>query len=147
VSELVSPDHPIRELIFFAAGLTEADKAKIADFVNRLAATRNWVIGPPFAVDLSEEDESDPDSRIDAFGGVLELYSALPPWKVPREIDVLQFEEVVVLMQALEAYSLEHHLEFEVYLGDEGIGAIENGRCDRSLREGLIDEWRKVLGI
>lgn len=143
----ISSDHPIRELLFFSAELTEADKEEIWDFVSRLATSRNWVIRPPFAVDLSEDDESEPDSRIDAAGGILELYSALPPWKLPREIDLLHFEEVSALVQALEDFSREHHLEFELQLDGEGIGSIEEGLYDRSLKVGLMDEWRKSLGI
>lgn len=87
------------------------------------------------------------DVPVETLGGYLEIYSALPPWKLPREIDQKHLEEVTALTSALTDFSHEHSLAFEFELSDTFVGSIEDGKMDRSLSEGLLGEWRRHLGV
>jgi hypothetical protein len=80
-------------------------------------------------------------------GGFIELYSTLPPWcdALPQDVDRAHLEEVKALISALADLSKKtgHEIAFE--LDSSQIGWIERGVVDRSLREGLIEEWEKSL--
>jgi hypothetical protein len=82
---------------------------------------------------------------IETVGGFVEIYSALPPWTLPREIDRLHFEEVSTLVNALRDFSRQNGLSFEFELDGNYVGAIDNGEMDASLGEGLLGEWRRNL--
>jgi len=80
-------------------------------------------------------------------GGYLDIYSALPPLHLPEEVDRQHLEEVCHLIEAVRAFSKAQALPFEFELDGTFVGSIEAGTLDRSLREGLLGEWKKHLGV
>ena len=145
-----SPNHPKQRLLFFVAeDLDDATRGLVRDFVQRIASVRRWLNGPPRFVNSLEEpeDASRGDMPVKTVGGYLEIYSGIPPWRLPREIDLQHFEEVTALVNALRDFSREHHLSIEFELNGEMIGAIDDGEMDRSLAEGLLGEWKRHLGV
>lgn len=146
----IAATHPKRTLLFFVAqDLDDNIRASVRDFVLHLAGLRHWLNGPPHFVNSREEpaDTSRGDMAVETLGGFLEIYSILPPWSLPREVDLQQLDDVAALLEALCDFAREHSLVFELELDGELIGAIEDGEMDRCLREGLLGEWRKHLGI
>lgn len=148
--ETITPNHPKRRLLFFVAeDLNDAIRSDVRDLVLRFASLRRWINGPPRFVNSRDEpaDTSRGDMPVETLGGYVEIYSALPPWTLPREVDVQHLEEVTALVNALRDFSREHSLSIEFELDGELIGAIDDGEMDRSLAEGLIGEWRRQLGL
>ncbi|OYY93467.1 MAG: hypothetical protein B7Y41_11975 [Hydrogenophilales bacterium 28-61-23] len=146
----IGSNHPKRTLLFFVAqDLDDVIRANIRNFVLKLASFRPWLNGPPRFVNSRDEPEntSSGDMPVETLGGYLEIYSTLPPWTLPREIDLHQLDEVTVLVNALRDFSQEHNLSIELELDGEFIGAIDEGEIDRSLEEGLLGEWRQHLGL
>ena len=146
----IAPSHPKRMLLFFVAqDLDDAIRAKVRDFVLRLASLRHWVNGPPRFVNSRDEpsDASRGDLPVETVGGYLEIYSTLPPWTLPRELEIQHLEEVAALVNALREFSGEQGLSIELELDGELVGAIDDGKMDRSLTEGLVGEWRRHLGL
>src|SRR3989442_51753 len=97
----VVPNHPKQKLLFFVAqDLDDSIRASVRDLVLGLASLRRWLNGPPRFVSSIEEpaDTSRGDIAFDTLGGYLEIYSALPPWALPREIDLQHLDEVTVLV-------------------------------------------------
>ena len=47
----------------------------------------------------------------------------------------------------MRRFSLEKQVDFLSSSWLKSIGAIRNGEMDRSLREGLLEEWEAVLGV
>jgi hypothetical protein len=142
-------NHPIQKLLFFLAqDVSEEDRYLVRSFIERLAATREWVIRPPKVVDeVDEPENSIEDSPVETVGGYVEIYSALQPLQLPREIDLQHLEDVTTLVEAVRDLSEQHSLAFEFELDGEFVGSIEDGRLDRCLSEGLLGEWRKHLGV
>ena len=91
------------------------------------------------------EDQSRGAHCLDYVGGFIELYSTYPPWTLPREVDLRHFEEATALLTALEECSRRLQVNFEVYFADEVIGYVTDGEMDYGLREGLLNEWKRVL--
>jgi hypothetical protein len=146
----VALNHPKQKLLFFVAqDLDERNRTDVRNFVLRLASLRRWLNGPPRFVNSREEmqDTSSGDMASETVGGYIEIYSALPPWTLPREIDLQHLEEVTVLVNAVQEFSREQNLAIEFELDGELIGAIEDGQIGRSLAEGLIGEWRRQLDV
>jgi hypothetical protein len=141
--------HQIQKLLFFVAqDVSDAAKAKIQEFVDALAPLRTWVVRPPYLVDVhGAAVRADCGIGDATLGGVLEIFSALSPESLPTEVDRLHLEEVIALVEALKRFSAKNDLEFELELDGKFVGAIEAGEEDRNLREGLIGEWRKRLGL
>jgi hypothetical protein len=143
-------NHPKQKLLFFVAqNLDDRARANVRDFVIRLASIRRWLNGPPRFVNSKEEtaDMSPGDVPVETVGAYLEIYSALPPLVLPREIDLQHLDEVTALVNAIREFSREHDVAFEFELDGEFVGAITEGEMDRSLAEGLLGEWRRHLGV
>ena len=146
---LSTANHPKQKLLFFVAQDLDDDiRASVRDFVLRLALLRRWLNGPPRFVISREErtDTSRGDMPVETVGAYLEIYSALPPLTLPREIDLQHLDEVTALVGAVRDFSREHSLAFEFELDGTFVGAITDGEMDRSLAEGLLGEWRRQLG-
>lgn len=137
------------KLLFFVAGdVTDSIREKVRDFVLNLASLRQWLIGPPRFINEREEplDRSRGDMPIDTLGGCLEIYSAWPSWKLPREIDRQHLDEVTALVAAAREFSRRHKLTFEFELDGTFVGTITDGEMDRCLSGGLLGEWKRHLG-
>jgi len=146
----IAPNHPKRKLLFFVAqDLDDSIRTNARDFVLRLASLRRWLNGPPHFVNSREEpeDTSRGDMPVETLGGYLEIYSALPPWTLPREIHLQHLDEVTALVNALRDFSREYSVSIEFEFDGELIGAIDDGEMDRSLAEGLLGEWKRQLGV
>jgi hypothetical protein len=149
MSSSVSDDHPKEMLLFSVAqDVSDSMRAKVREFILNLASMKRWLIGPPRFVNVRDEplDTSRGDMPVEILGGCLEIYSARPPWTLPREIDRVHLDEVTGLAAALCEFSREHHLTFEFELDGTFVGAITNGRMDECLSEGLLGEWKRQLG-
>jgi len=136
-------------LFFVAQDFDDGLQATIRGFVLRLALLRRWVNGPPRFVASHEEppNRASGDGPIVTVGGCIEIYSAYPPWTVPREVDLQHLDEVTALVNAICELSREHNLVFELELDDTFVGSIAAGDMDRTLSEGLLGEWRRGLGV
>lgn len=138
----VDPRHPKQKLVFYISDeiADESEVVAMRDVVTELAASREWVIGPPVFLNESQEDAEAGELR--TVGGFLELYSALPPWgdALPEEMDRAHLIEVKAAINALATFSgrTGHEIAFE--LDGAQIGWIERGVVDKSLREGMLEE-------
>jgi hypothetical protein len=143
----LDPNHPKHTLVFFAdRNIDGSSREKIKDFVERLAEIKEWVNGPPCFVDEQLEDEEG-ETPIEAVGGYIELYSGWSPWKVPRELDLQQLQDVEVLVAALCQFSRDNKLTITLQYAGEDIGEIEEGVVDEGVSVILIGEWRRMLGL
>lgn len=134
-----SPVYPIQKLLFFVAqDFDEPLVSEIERFMQTLSASRDWTVAAPVFVNESAEG-------IRTLGGYLSIFSALPPNQLPAEIDRHNLEEVKDLVSGLQALSLEQELAFELELDGVPVGGLEDGRPDRNLRIGLVEEWERVL--
>lgn len=143
-------NHPTQKLLFFVAqDVSDKDRCLVRTIVERLAASREWVIRPPKVVDEVDELENSfsEDMPVETVGGYLEIYSALAPLRLPRKIDLQHLEEVTVLVEAVCDLSQQNALSFEFELDGKFVGSIDDGKMDRCLSEGLLGEWKKHLGI
>lgn len=142
-------NHPTQKLLFFVAqDITDTIRNDVRRFVERLAASREWVVRPPKIVDaLDNSENSDIGGPVETIGGFLEIYFALPPARLSHDIDRQHLEEVTALVEALGDFSREESLAFEFELDGKFVGALEDGEADRTLSEGLLGEWKRHLGI
>lgn len=98
-------------------------------------------------VDSTDEaDKPEIDCPIVTVGGYIELFSALPRGKLPREVDIQNLEETEFLIQQICDFSKANMISFEFALDQTFVGSIEDGVPDRILNEGLIGEWRRIFG-
>lgn len=143
--ETPDPNHPRDKLAFYVAGDVDFDiRDAVAAFVVETGVSRAWTLGPPQYFDIHEvpDDHSHGTRCWDDVGGFIEVYSGRPPWTVPREIDLQQFEESVAFLTALEEFSCKRGLDFEVHYAGEVIGYVTEGRME-GVREMLLDEWKQ----
>lgn len=114
-----------------------------------LASRRAWVIEPPQFVDSVEEpvDRSRGDLAVETLGGVLELYSAMPPWVLPQEVDAQHLAEVKDLVEAVTRLSRRLEISFDFELDGNPVGAVRGGVMNRLLAEGLLGEWERHLAL
>lgn len=133
-------DHPKQNLIFYVAqDLDQSIRSDVHQLVSELAASRVWSIAPPTMVDEIDEN------GLEVVGGTLEIYSALPPEKLPHDVDLKNLEEVEALIHAVRELSEKGSISFEFQLGATYVGSIEDGVIDRVLQEGLLAPWRNYL--
>lgn len=138
MSQYLPPNHPVQRLIFFVAqDIDESTRIAFGTLVGNLGHLREWVIGPPRNI----ADQNDPS----LVGGGVEIYSAQPPNELSKEIDRRHYQEVEAIVGALARFSYEHMLAIEFELDGEFVGALEDGKMDRSLEEGLLGEWKRHL--
>jgi hypothetical protein len=87
------------------------------------------------------------DAPIETVGGYIELHSAHPPWTVPRDVELLELEDVEVLVASLCQFSRENNLFLMFELDEDFVGCIDRGVIDEMLADTLIGEWRRGLGL
>lgn len=136
----IADDHPKINFLFLVAG--EADdriRAGIQALITDLAASRNWLLGPPEFVDFVDDDVTEDETPTEILGGVLKIYSALHA-KLPRAVDLTHLHEVETLIAAVQDFSREHQRKIDFELDGEFIGEIEKGELDEMLAEGLLGE-------
>lgn len=141
--------HPKTNLYFFLGEEPTNDLAHEFELLlDSMSDNREWVIGPPELVDFIDEPDDDGE-EVHTYGGVLEMYSALPPWgtKLPREIDKRHFEEAAAIVEELCGFSRAHHCQFELQLDDTYVGSIDNGSSDSLIQIDLLGEWKKAWGL
>jgi len=137
-------DHPVQQFSFVVIEEYSPEaRALLDETVRPLGEQRSWVLGPPCLFEEGDGVETPDDEEI--LGGYLDIYSALRPIQLPREVDEAHLEEVTLLVDALTAYSLEHHLTVEFELDGTFVGSVTDGVQDKCLRIGLLEEWRKGL--
>lgn len=144
----VQSDHPRRNFVWRVEGPTDidAEAERLERLIDRLAATRTWTIAPPeFIDDEDPGDENFPPLRI--IGGVLEIYSGLPPWgeRLPTDVDRAQLEEVRSVVDALREFSAARDLTIALELDGDSTGWIERGNPDELITVALLGEWERVL--
>lgn len=133
-------DHPKQRLIFYVAqDFDQSISSGVQQLVNELAASRAWSIAPPSFIDEVDENS------LEVLGGMLEIYSALPPNTLPHDVDSKNLEEVEALVGAVRALSEKNGLSIEFQLDATYVGSIEDGVIDRILQEGLLVPWRDNL--
>ncbi len=146
---LHDPNHPKQRLSFFVAQDVDDDiRVNVRDFVARLALLGGWLNGAPRFVNERElpADPSRGNMPAETVGGHLEIYSALPPMMLPRDIDAQHLEEVTTLVDAVRDFSRTNNLAFEFELDGTFVGAVRDGAADRGLSEGLLAAWKQQLG-
>jgi len=131
----VIQNQPRQKLLFYVdQDVNEDITKKICDMVDHLAVSRSWLLAPPRVVTV--------DTSV---GGELEIYSALPPMVLEKDVDRKHLDEVEDVVEAVRKLSESEQLVFEFELDGTYVGTIEDGEIDRTLRVGLLDEWRSHL--
>ena len=129
-----------QKLIFYVAqDLDQSIRSNVQQLVNKVAASRIWSVTPPSFIDEIDE------SGTEVVGGILEIYSALPPNLLPIEMDSKNLDDVEALVGAVKKLSENESLSFEFQLDTTYVGAIEDGVIDRVLLDGLLVPWRNHL--
>ena len=129
-----------QKLIFYVAqDLDQSIRSNVQQLVNEVAASRIWRVTPPSFIDEIDE------SGTEVVGGILEIYSALPPNLLPIEMDSKNLDDVEALVGAVKKLSENESLSFEFQLDTTYVGAIEDGVIDRVLLDGLLVPWRNHL--
>lgn len=129
-----------QKLIFYVAqDLDQSIRSNVQQLVNKVAASRIWSVTPPTFIDEIDE------SGAEVVGGILEIYSALPPNILPIEMDSKNLDDVEALVGAVKKLSENENLSFEFKLDTTFVGAIEDGVIDRVLLDGLLVPWRNHL--
>ncbi|WP_339421361.1 MULTISPECIES: hypothetical protein [unclassified Pseudomonas] len=129
-----------QKLIFYVAqDLDQSVRSNVQQLVNEVAASRIWSVTPPSFIDEIDE------SGAEVVGGILEIYSALPPNILPIEMDSKNLDDVEALVAAVKKLSEKENLSFEFQLDTTFVGAIEDGVIDRLLLDGLLVPWRNHI--
>ncbi|MGK9416208.1 hypothetical protein ACSSUR_08630 [Pseudomonas cedrina] len=129
-----------QKLIFYVAqDLDQTIRSNVQQLVNEVAASRVWSVTPPSYIDEIDE------SGAELVGGILEVYSALPPNILPIELDSKNLDDVEALVGAVKKLSEKENLSFEFQLDTTFVGAIDNGVIDRVLLDGLLVPWRNHI--
>lgn len=119
MSQRMALDHPKRSLMFYVVNRESSDdlRGRMSDFVETLAGSRDWVSGPP---EILKEEAG--------IGGELLIYSALGPHGLPRDVDLMQLQEVTAIMEAVQRFSRDAELTLTMELDGEIIFEVRNGR-------------------
>jgi hypothetical protein len=136
---------PKDKLLFYIADdVTPQLRVRVRQLVSEMAHARQWLIGPPQYVDVTEDLATrSEDVPVETVGGELEICSAHVPGGLPTDVDAQLYAEVDELVQAVRRLSEEVGIAFEFMYGENYAGAIERGAIDKTLQVGLLDEWRR----
>src|SRR5687767_8047367 len=141
----IDPHHPTHTLlVYFEGEPAEPEKRAVQNAVETLAGSRAWALEPPQFID--QDVPVDGAAPIPTVGAVYSLYSGYPPWgdRLPKDVDQAQLDEVESLLDTFAVLSARLGRRFVVELEGETIGEVEGGELNDSLRDGLLDEWRRV---
>ena len=145
----VPENHPRQRVFFYVEGrLKEKAKDAFAVLARELVGMRKWTLDPPRPFDVSGQDSALADQGFvppEAVGLSMEVYSALPPVTLPKEIDQQHLDEVRTVIAKLCEFSQANRVNFEVGLDERFVGSITRGNMDRTLSEGLLGEWERHL--
>lgn len=138
--------YPKQRLLFFIAqDVDENIRDVVAKCVRGLADGSDWSINPPIFIDTVDNSTTrEGDSPDEIVGGFLEIYSAIDG-ALPRDVDATNLSEVERLVEAVRKLSSAECLDVEFELDGVFVGAIDCGRLDKSLAQGLLEEWRHHL--
>jgi hypothetical protein len=143
-------DHPKQKLLFYIySDFDESAVEALRDHILKLDKGRSWVLsGPAFVNFTDEPTNKELDRGIRTVGGVIEIYSGLPPWnaKLPVEIDRALFNDVKAIVESMVHFSRERGVDIGFELDGVDVGWIVNGILDELLQEGLLGEWRRSVG-
>jgi hypothetical protein len=147
---MVSPHHPRLPFLFaLDEQYSEDDVEAMKAFVAELGGSRSWLLGAPEYVNQSQMTEWDrpEDLPIRTVGGVIELYSAFPPWgdQLPRETDLAHLAEVKAIVDALKVFTAKRKLNVTLELDDTWVGQIVDGVADDMVTDDLIGEWERSI--
>ncbi len=133
-------NHPVQTLLFYVEEETSDEAClDIEATIAKAAKTRDWLLGPPAFV--NEHD----DTGILTLGGLLRIYSGMPPNELPLELDKTLYEEVSQVIHLTRELSIAHRLTFLFELDDDLIGCVSGGDMEEGLEQGLLGEWRRAL--
>lgn len=144
MAEEMSP-FPVQKMMFYLAqDVDDSARDVVRELVEQLGSSRQWILGPPKFIDVIDQPENgSEDLPIETVGGYLEIYSALQPASLPKDIDFAHYSEVESLIGAISKISHEKELAFELELNGTLVGSIVGGKIDRILQVGLLDPWRE----
>ena len=104
----------MQKLLFFVTGDADGEIVeRVHKFVDSMNADREWLCGPLHFIHQQEALQArSGDKPIVTIGGRLEIYTALAPWSLPRDVDRGLLEEVEFLVQELCTFSRQHGAAF-----------------------------------
>jgi hypothetical protein len=139
---------PREKLLFYVAQpITPEIRDVIRAFVSALKGRRDWLLGAPKLVEMTEDLATrEEDEPVETVGAQLEICSAKMPGTLPADVDAAFYDEVSDLVEAVRQLSERTDITFDFMYGNVFVGEIENGEVDRTLQVGLLDEWRKQIG-
>ncbi|MCG2593197.1 hypothetical protein LZ009_10435 [Ramlibacter sp. XY19] len=139
---------PRETLLFYVAQpITPEIREEVRAFVAGLQGRRGWMLGAPRLVEVTEDLATRVDDEpVETLGAQLEVCSARIPGGLPRDVDAAFYDEVSGLVEEVRQFSERTAIAFDFMYGDTFVGEIEDGKVDRTLQVGLLDEWRKLLG-
>jgi len=144
----INSNHPKQQFAFFIT--SELDERAVVDLkhlIKTISLEREWVLGPPeFFDEVDEPENPEIDDEIRTVGGILNIYSAMPPWRLPKEIDEKHFLEVKLIIDSLLLFSNINKCEIEFEIDGVHVGTIQNGIANNLITKGLLDEWKNGIG-
>jgi hypothetical protein len=129
-------------LFYFSEDFSESDAASLQQVIDEVVSTNQWADQPPQFIDHSQDD-SDTEEPVRTVGGFLRLPH--PDAVSDRQVEKAHYEEVERIVKALSTFSANTGREFELELGGTYVGDIANGKPDKLVTVGLLEEWRKAL--
>lgn len=142
--------YPTQQLVFYVD--EEADDSirnAVHEMIEELSSAREWLLGPPEFIDEVDDPETDSaeDLPIETVGGVLEIYSALAPISLLKDLDAMHYREVVAIVEAVKKISRSEKITFDFELDGVFVGLVKDGKINKTLQSGLLDPWREHLGL
>ena len=148
---LSNTEHPKDTLLFYIAGRwMRLQRSEWGNCSTGWLKRFPWIIHPPYFVHQTEETV-DPESGepVITVGGVLEFYTAHPPWRdrLPREVDEAHYREMRLLVDRLcsqAEYRATNFISSFMKSSSEssGMGSPMKGwRCS------FLGAWARALGI
>lgn len=138
---------PYGLLFYLSDDFTEHDVVRLKQSIKRLAEIGEWSLGPPAFIDHVEQpDTGNPDDQpIRTVGGFLNMNRL--SHALNTEVEKAHYGEAKRVVDAMKEFASHTGCEIEFELGGEIVGDVRDGKASKSIEIGLLDEWRKALGI